>query len=114
MTLRDGASVPNSPVAALPLRTGVLFPGATMTFAVGRPRSVALVRDLHPGDVLLTLTQKDPRAADLGDGDVFASGTYARVIDVKRKTEREYELSLEGLGRARFDQFTTYEPFFKA
>ena len=33
--LRDGVPVPISPVAALPLRTGVLFPGATMKFVVG-------------------------------------------------------------------------------
>ena len=62
--LRDGVSVPESPVAALPLRNGVLFPGATLTFAVGRPRSVALVRNLYAGDVLLTLTQKDPRTLE--------------------------------------------------
>ena len=56
--LRDGAPVPPNPASVLPLRTGVLFPGATLTFAVGRPRSVALVRDLHPGDIIVTLTQK--------------------------------------------------------
>ena len=60
-TLRDGAPVPANPASVLPLRTGVLFPGTTLTFAVGRPRSLALVRNLHPGDVIVTLTQRDPR-----------------------------------------------------
>src|SRR5688572_13633372 len=98
--LRDGVTVPVSPVAALPLRNGVLFPGATLTFAVGRARSVALVRSLYPGDVLVTLTQKDPRTVELEADDIYAFGTYARVKSIARKGEREFELSLEGLGRA--------------
>jgi ATP-dependent Lon protease len=98
----------------LPLRTGVLFPGATMTFAVGRPRSVALVRDLHPGDVIITLTQRDPRAAELTKEDLYGYGTYARVKSVARRGEREYELSLEGLGRARLEKLDGEALFYKA
>ena len=30
-TLRDGAPVPANPASVLPLRTGVLFPGTTLT-----------------------------------------------------------------------------------
>ena len=112
--LRDGAPVPVNPASVLPLRTGVLFPGATLTFAVGRPRSVALVRDLHPGDVIVTLTQKDPRVAELSADDLYAFGTYARVASVSRRSEREYELSLEGLGRARLEKLDGSGPFFRA
>jgi ATP-dependent Lon protease len=112
--LRDGVPTPPSPIAALPLRTGVLFPGATLTFAVGRARSVALVRALYPGDVVVTLTQKDPRPIDLDRNDLYGFGTYARVKSVTRKSDREYELSLEGLGRARLDRLDTGEPYYKA
>ena len=112
--LRDGVPTPPSPIAVLPLRSGALFPGAPLTFAVGRARSVALVRTLYPGDVVVTLTQKDPRPQDLDREDVYASGTYARVKTITRKGDREYELSLEGLGRARLESFVTSDPFFKA
>jgi len=112
--LRGGLPTPPSPIAALPLRTGVLFPGATLTFAVGRARSLALVQTLNPGDVVVTLTQKDPRPVDLDRDDVHIFGTYARVKAVRRKSDREYELSLEGLGRAKFDDFTTSDPFYQA
>jgi ATP-dependent Lon protease len=112
--LRDGVPTPPNPIAALPLRTGVLFPGATLTFAVGRARSVALVRSLYPGDVVVTLTQKDPRPVDLDQDDVHPFATYARVKSVTRKSEREYELSLEGLGRARLEAFVSRDPFYKA
>ena len=112
--LRDGVPTPPSPIAVLPLRSGALFPGATLTFAVGRTRSVALVRTLYPGDVVVTLTQKDPRPQDLDRDDLYPFGTYARVKTITRKGDREYELSLEGLGRAQLDKLVTSDPFFKA
>jgi ATP-dependent Lon protease len=112
--LRDGVPTPPSPIAVLPLRSGALFPGATLTFAVGRARSVALLRTLYPGDIVVTLTQKDPRPQDLAREDVYPAGTYARVKTINRKGEREYELSLEGLGRAHLESFVTSDPFFKA
>ncbi len=112
--LRDGVPVPPSPVSVLPLRSGVLFPGATLTFAVGRARSVALVRTLYPGDIVLTFTQKDPRTLELDKDDLHAFGTYARVRAVHRRGEREYELSLEGLGRARLESLVSSDPFHKA
>jgi ATP-dependent Lon protease len=112
--LRDGVPTPPSPIAVLPLRSGALFPGATLTFAVGRARSVALLRTLYPGDIVVTLTQKDPRPQDLDRDDVYPAGTYARVKTINRKGEREYELSLEGLGRAQLDKFVTSDPYFKA
>ena len=112
--LRDDLSVPANPVAVLPLRTGVLLPGATLTFAVGRPRSVALVRDINPGDVIVTFTQRDPRSADLVAADLYPFGTFARVRAVNRRSEREFELALEGLGRARLDVLHSTGPVFKA
>ena len=112
--LRDDLPLPANPAAVLPLRTGVLLPGATLTFAVGRPRSVALVRDLNPGDVIVTLTQRDPRSADLVATDLYPFGTFARVRAVNRRNEREYELALEGLGRARLDKLDATSTVFKA
>ncbi|MDB4944973.1 MAG: Lon protease, partial [Labilithrix sp.] len=112
--LRDHAPVPQNPAHVLPLRTGVLLPGATLTFAVGRPRSIALVRDLNPGDVIVTLTQRDPRQADLAKEDLHPFGTFARVRAVQRRGEREYELTVEGLGRARLDTLDGSGPFYKA
>lgn len=113
-TLRDGATAPINSVSVLPLRTGVLFPGATLTFAVGRPRSVALVRELNPGDVIVTLTQRDPRVTELAREDLHPFGTFARVKAVSRRGEREYELSLEGLGRARLDTLHGQGTFYRA
>jgi ATP-dependent Lon protease len=75
---------------------------------------VALVRTLYPGDVVVTFTQKDPRTLELGEDDLHAYGTYARVVAVHRRGEREFELSLEGLGRTRLDALVSAEPHHKA
>jgi len=112
--LRDDLPVLANPASVLPLRTGALLPGSTLTFAVGRPRSVALVRDLHPGDIIVTLTQRDPRTTDLVAEDLYPFGTFGRVRAVNRRGEREYELSVEGLGRVRLDKLDSSGPFFKA
>ena len=101
--------------SVLPLRTGVVFPGATLTFAVGRPRSVALVKTLYPGDVIATFTQKDPRVIELGEDDLHGAGTYARVKTVAKRGEREYELTLEGLGRAQLAKLSLAgDSFYRA
>ena len=113
-TLKGGAPVPTNPASVLPLRTGVLFPGTTLTFAVGRPRSLALVRNLHPGDVIVTMTQRDPRVADLAAEDLYGFGTFARVQSVSRRNDSEYELALEGLGRARLDKLDGTGAFYTA
>ena len=113
-TLKGGAPVPTNPASVLPLRTGVLFPGTTLTFAVGRPRSLALVRNLHPGDVIVTMTQRDPRVADLAAEDLYGFGTFARVQSVSRRNDSEYELALGGLGRARLDKLDGTGAFYTA
>ena len=45
--LRGGAPAPSSPFALLPLRSGVVFPGTTLSLSVGRPRSLALLGTLQ-------------------------------------------------------------------
>ncbi|HMI84395.1 MAG TPA: endopeptidase La [Polyangiaceae bacterium] len=97
--LRGGASAPTSPFPLLPLRTGVLFPGTVITLPVGRKRSVALVESIHTGDVIGTVTQKDPKVADPSRADLYDLGTFVRVADITRMPGSEYRISLEALNR---------------
>ena len=78
-TLKGGLEAPENSVPLLPLRTGVLFPGGVLTLAVGRPRSVALVRTLHEGSVIEVLTQREARTLEPSEGDLFPHGPFARV-----------------------------------
>ena len=97
--LRGGAATPTSAFPLLPLRTGVLFPGTVITLPVGRRRSVALVESLRAGDVIGTVTQRDPKMADPGRSDLYDIGTLVRVSDIARLPGGEYRLSLEALNR---------------
>src|SRR4051812_9862388 len=105
--LRGGAAAPTSPFPLLPLRTGVLFPGTVITLPVGRKRSVALVESVRPGDVIGTVTQRDPKVGDPGRSDLYDIGTLVRVADVARLPGGEYRLSLEALNRFALSSVST-------
>ena len=112
--LRGGASTPTSPFPLLPLRTGVLFPGTVITLPVGRKRSVALVESLHAGDVIGTVTQKDPKVSDPGRSDLYDVGTYVRIVDIARLPGGEYRISLEALNRLALTNLSTDGNFWLA
>ena len=90
----------NSTLPLLPLRTGALLPATTLSLAVGRARSVALTRTLRNGDVIVTFPQKQARKESPDRDDLFDVGTFAIVRQVTRRGQDEYQLTLEGLGRA--------------
>jgi ATP-dependent Lon protease len=91
----------NSNLPLLPLRSGALFPGTTLSLAVGRARSVALVRSLSVGDVILAFAQKNPRKETPSTEDLHDVGTFAAVRQIVRRGPEEYQLTVEGLGRAK-------------
>jgi len=70
-----------------------------ITLPVGRKRSVALVESLRTGDVIGTVTQKDPKVANPGRDDLYDVGTFVRVADVTRMPGGEYRVTLEALNR---------------
>ncbi len=105
----------NSTLPLLPLRTGALLPATTLSLAVGRARSVALTRTLRNGDVIVTFPQKQARKESPDRDDLFDVGTFAIVRQVVRRGQDEYQLTLEGLGRARLVKIDdTSQPYLTA
>ncbi len=113
-TLRGGVAAPSSPFPLLPLRTGVLFPGTAMPLAVGRERSVALLRTLSPGDVIGVAVQRDPNAVDPTIDDLYPVGTFARLQQIKKVSDGEFRVVLEGLGRFSLKALTQQDPHWLA
>ncbi|MCE7888225.1 MAG: endopeptidase La [Sorangiineae bacterium PRO1] len=111
--LRSGAALPDSPLPVLPLRSGVLFPGSTLAFNVGRPRSLALVLSLHAGDLVLVMSQRRGEVLEPGFADLHPHGTLARVVGVERQNERTYRVTLEGLERFELAELAGVEPFWR-
>ncbi|MCC6665946.1 MAG: endopeptidase La [Polyangiaceae bacterium] len=112
-TLRSGATLPDSALPVLPLRSGVLFPGSVAPFHVGRPRSLALALALHPGDLVIVVSQRKGEIRDPGFSDLHPRGTLARVVEVERHNERTYRVVLEGLERFELEALTGIEPYWQ-
>jgi ATP-dependent Lon protease len=113
-TNRGGSPMPKEPMAALPLRSGALFPGTTLTLSVGRPRSLALLRTLYPGDVIVTLTQRTPKTQDPTRDEVYDWGTLARVESIQKRSETDWQLTVTGLDRAKLVALQEDGPFLRA
>ena len=114
MSNRIDTVTPNSPFALLPLRSGTLFPGTTLTLPVGRLRSIALLDDLGARAILGVVTQRDPAVADPSLGDLQEVGTLARVVQIERTRDRGYRVVLEGLSRFRLTGLARSEPYWLA
>ena len=65
----------------MPLRQGVLLPGAVTPIPVGRDRSRALVSALDPGDRLVLGVQFAPEVEEPAIADVHPLGVLAEVRD---------------------------------
>ena len=92
-------SIP-SDLPLLPVRSTVLFPGTTLPLAVGRPRSVAAVRQATSADGLLAvLTQRRGETERPGAGELYEHGTVTKVLQV---VDTGSGLSVVVLGLARF------------
>lgn len=114
MSEASASSESSTKLGVLPLRGSVLFPHSIVPFFVGRAKSLVLLQSIKPGDLILTVTQKDPKVTDPGAGDLTEFGTCARVKDIERRGEREYQILLEGLGRVRVGEVDMGGPFIRA
>jgi ATP-dependent Lon protease len=105
--------LPTSPFPLLPLRNGVLFPGTVITVPVGRARSIALIEALEPGKSILGIAvQRDARVVDPELSDLQPIGTYARVRQVRRTGDRNYQVVLEGIGRFQLGNLLHSKPYW--
>ena len=102
------------PLPLLPLRSGALLPGTVQTIPVGRARSVALVRSLSRGDLLLIAVQKDREVAEPGPSDLHPVATIGQIRRVVRTTDRTFRLIVEAKGRVELGEVFGEGPFLAA
>jgi len=102
-------------IGILPLRSGVLLPGTTLSMPVGRKRSLALVERLETGTIVGIAIQRDPDDDDPGRADLHDVGTYARINRVQRVRDgSSFRVVLEGLGRFTIGDVIQSDPYLKA
>lgn len=101
--------------ALLPLRSGVLFPGTTMSLPVGRPRSVKLIEDVSVGDIIGVAVQRNPKTDEPVLADLHPVGTLARIRKIHQARDGQtYRVTLEGVSRFELDEILGSDPYWRA
>jgi ATP-dependent Lon protease len=99
----------------LPLRNSVFFPGGVLPLAVGRQKTIALIKDAVRDDqVIGVVTQRKAEEEDPGATDLYNMGTVARIVKLLKMGEDNYSLVVQGLARFRVLELVQESPYLKA
>src|ERR1700674_256134 len=99
----------------LPLRNSVFFPGGVLPLAVGRQKTIALIKDAVRDDqVIGVVTQRKAEEEDPGAADLHQMGTVARIVKLLKMGEDNYSLVVQGLARFRVVELVQEHPYLKA
>jgi ATP-dependent Lon protease len=104
-----------SDLPILPLKNTVLFSGVIIPIAVGRKKSVSLVKSVYKKNKLIGIvTQKDSRIDDPSSKDLYEIGTLATIIKVLEMPDNSTTIIIQGLKRFKINHFITEKPYFRA
>jgi ATP-dependent Lon protease len=110
----DLSSLSTSPFALLPLRKGVLLPGAVTTLPVGRPKTLDLFRHLQAGAIIGVAVQKDGSVENPDLKDLHSVGVFARVRRVSEERPGWVRVVLEALARFKLERIVNVDPYWTA
>ena len=110
----DSSEFPET-LSIVPLRNAVLLPGGMLSITVGRPKTLALLRDLDPAsEAVGIVTQKKAEVEDPSASDMHEIGTIARIVKVQRIKEDTYLMVVNGIVRFKLDEMLQDAPYWKA
>lgn len=99
----------------LPLRNTVAFPLSALPLVVGIPRSVKLIEDAQKGDRLIgLLATKDPSIEEPTPGQIYETGTLAKLYHVARTPNNTLQVVVQGLERFHVEHWLETEPYLHA
>ena len=115
----SGQPVPNyeSTFPLLPLRGDVLFPGATVPYEIGRPKTVALAEHVVAQNVpyVVVFPQRDAEGRGPRARRPHEHGTLARVVAVEKQRKGTYAVVARGSGpRPARSSIESSTPFLQA
>ncbi|NOZ34363.1 MAG: endopeptidase La [Chlorobi bacterium] len=98
----------------LTLRNTVLFPQIVIPIAVGRKKSLKLIKEAHKKDILIgIISQKDEKTEDPKFNDIYKIGTLARVIKLFDMPDGEKTAVLQGITRFKITEELSVKPYLK-
>jgi ATP-dependent Lon protease len=93
-------------IPLLPLRNAAVFPGAVLSFELGRPKTLAMaesIKDL-PTPVLAAFCQKDPDVEHPDKEDLYPIGTLVRVAGIVKQPSGTFAVVVEGVERVELSE----------
>jgi ATP-dependent Lon protease len=98
----------------LPLRDIVVFPHMIVPLFVGREKSVRALEDVMKDDKqILLVAQKNAADDDPGKNDIYQIGTVSTVLQLLKLPDGTVKVLVEGMQRARIENFTETDQFFQ-
>jgi ATP-dependent Lon protease len=99
----------------LPLRDIVVYPFIIVPLSVSRERSIKAVdRALTDNRMILLVSQKDSQIEEPGGKDLFPIGTVGVIMRMLKLPDGRIRVLVQGVCRARVEDFTQSEPFLQA
>ena len=102
-------------VPVLPLRDSVVFPFSVIPLTVGIPRSIKLVEEAMQADSIVGLfASRDKAVEEPSPGQVFETGTLARILRVVRGEDGNLQVVVQGLDRIRIQNWIPSDTYLRA
>lgn len=101
-------------VPVLALRNMVLFPGVTMPIAIGRPKSIELIKTaMKQRQSIAVMCQKDGDVEDPTMSDLYNIGTVADIVKILELPDNSTNVILQGRTCCRLDAVTSDTPYMR-
>jgi ATP-dependent Lon protease len=114
--MSDETKMPAEPevveMPILPLRNAVLFPQVVIPLAVGREKSIALIKEAAKREQRIAIvTQRESDEDDPTEADLYRVGTSARIMKVVKIAHDNFSVIIQGVERIRLRGVSTTEPY---
>jgi ATP-dependent Lon protease len=98
----------------LPVRDTVVFPHMILPLFVGRPASLAAVKQAMEENRLIFLAaQKTIGEEEPGKDDIYRTGTVAMIMRMVKLNDGRVKILVQGVVKGRIDEYLREDPFFE-
>lgn len=98
----------------LPLRTGLLFPGSTLTLQIGRSENLSLLEDCKSGKKKFIAAYSAHQRSGDNIVPVHQMGVVAKILDIRKAPGNSKVAVIEGIERAALKEVKQTEPYIVA
>lgn len=114
MTEQELSQPTEQTLPVVPIRDGIVFPGAEMILTFGRQRSVLAIEAAQKSSKKVILVmQRNPNINDPTPSDLHSTGSIAEIVQMM-KNEGEINALVRGISKVEVTSYETTDPFYIA